>query len=246
MIPKLSLCIPTYKRIDFLLKHIKEYLKNPYIDEIVISDETGEDIEKLKIEFPNESKLKMYSNYNNKLGPFSNKNKVVSYALNEWICLMDSDNFAPTSYYFEPWIRYIQQHGLEYKTVYMPVQTFIQPNHPGFDYISFKDIVFSKENIHLLEQDISVYSCLLNTGNYIFHRQNYLESNQYHYELQNQCDIQDVFFKNALLLLNGSKLKIVPEMRYHHIVHDGSFFTLNRENNYDQVFENVYQIYRKM
>ncbi len=53
-IPKLSLCIPTYNRYDrFLSSNIPKYLLNPYIDEIVISDEDGADIEKIKAAFPN-------------------------------------------------------------------------------------------------------------------------------------------------------------------------------------------------
>jgi hypothetical protein len=41
MTPPLTLCIPTMNRWSFLEKNIAEYLKNPYIDDIVICDENA-------------------------------------------------------------------------------------------------------------------------------------------------------------------------------------------------------------
>ena len=47
-----SLCIPTMDRFDnFLSKYLPKYLENEYINEIVITDENGNDIEKIKKEF---------------------------------------------------------------------------------------------------------------------------------------------------------------------------------------------------
>ena len=94
-----SLCIPTFDRFDsFLSKYLIKYLENEYIDEIVITDENGNDIEKIKNTFPNNSKLKLIQN-DSHLGPFLNKIKVCSIAKNEWIVLMDSDNFADKDYF---------------------------------------------------------------------------------------------------------------------------------------------------
>jgi hypothetical protein len=100
-----SLCIPTMDRFDNYLKtFIKNYLKNPYISEIVISDENGNDALKINQYFPKNieinQKIKIFVN-KNKLGPFFNKLKVCSYATNEWIALIDSDNFADIDYFYK-------------------------------------------------------------------------------------------------------------------------------------------------
>ena len=44
-----SLCIPTLNRFDEYLKiNLPKYLDNKLIDEIIISDENGNDINKIK------------------------------------------------------------------------------------------------------------------------------------------------------------------------------------------------------
>ena len=94
-----SLCIPTMDRYDnFLSKYLPNYLENNMIDEIIISDENGSDIKKIKENFPNHNKLVLIQN-ETKLGPFLNKIKACSYAKNEWIALIDSDNFADDQYF---------------------------------------------------------------------------------------------------------------------------------------------------
>ena len=46
-----SLCIPTINRYDnFLSKYLPLYINNTLIDEIVISDENGNDAKKIKLE----------------------------------------------------------------------------------------------------------------------------------------------------------------------------------------------------
>jgi hypothetical protein len=239
MLPKISLCIPTYNRFHtFLLDNIRLYLTNPYIDEIIISDENGEDIKNFPIYFPNEEKIKLFQN-DRILGAFLNKSKAVSFAKNEWVCLMDSDNFAPQSY-FEAWFEYIKINGLNSKVVYMPIKTIPQPNHGGFDYTEFKNIKLNKTNISY--DTIDTLSCMLNTGNYIINKYNYLESNKYYTELHTMCGAQDVFFKAALLLLYNTTFVLVNNMMYAHIVHDGSYFTTT-SHDFNRAYNMVKNIY---
>jgi hypothetical protein len=47
----LSLCIPTIDRWDFLSVNLPKYLANPYINEIIITDENGNDAKKIKETF---------------------------------------------------------------------------------------------------------------------------------------------------------------------------------------------------
>ena len=236
--PKVSLCIPTYNRFDtFLSNHLKLYLENPYIDEVVISDETGEDSRKIASHFPNVAKLKVHVN-ETILGAFANKNRVVSLASNDWVCLMDSDNYAPPSY-FEAWIDYIQSHQLSMKYIYAPSYTIPQPNHSGFDYTQYQGLQLDGSSIRHLDS----VSVLLNTGNYIVHKENYLASNRFLTQYQTiDMDVQDVIFKALLLFLNHSIFAVVPKMAYAHIVHGDSLF-LKHQGTFDQVYARIKQLY---
>jgi glycosyltransferase involved in cell wall biosynthesis len=215
-------------------------LANPYIDEIVICDENGEDSQKILAQFPNESKIKVYTN-ESILGAFSNKNRVVSLASNDWVCLMDSDNYAPASY-FEAWISYINLNGLSPKKVYLPMYTIPQPNHAGFNYTEFQHLQLDGTTIS--QYNLDTLGCMLNTGNYIFHKQNYTESNRHLAEHQREGvkGVQDVIFKAILLFLNHSTFVLVPNMAYDHIVHDGSLF-LNNVHDFERTYAIIKNIF---
>jgi hypothetical protein len=103
-----TLCIPTIDRFDqFLHRYLEKYLDNEYISEIIITDENGNDIDKIRNVYGENSKLKLYKN-ETRLGPFLNKIKACSLANNEWIVLMDSDNFAYKDY-FQMTKKYIEE-----------------------------------------------------------------------------------------------------------------------------------------
>jgi glycosyltransferase involved in cell wall biosynthesis len=234
MIPKISLCITTYKRFDkFLSTNLPRYLVNPYIDEIIICDENGEDSQKILAQFPNELKMKVYTN-ETVLGAFANKNRVVSLASNDWVCLMDSDNYAPASY-FDAWVSYINLNGISSKKVYLPMYTIPQPNHRGFNYTEFQHLQLDSTSIG--QHNVDALSCMLNTGNYIFHKKNYTESNRYlvEYHQSGVKGGQDVIFKAILLFLNHSTFVLVPNMVYDHIVHDDSLF-INNYHDFAQTY----------
>ena len=75
-----SLCIPTMNRFNnYLSKYLPLYLKNSMIDEIIISDENGNDSKKILERFGENKKIKVYTN-SEILGPFLNKIKVCQYA----------------------------------------------------------------------------------------------------------------------------------------------------------------------
>ena len=133
-----SLCIPTMDRFDnFLKTNLNKYLKNEYIKEIVITDENGEDVKKIKEEFPNNDKLKLFIN-EKRLGPFLNKIKACQKASNEWIVLMDSDNFASKSY-FEIVNNYIVNKNLLKTTILSPCWA-----KPRFNYSHLSGYIFKK------------------------------------------------------------------------------------------------------
>jgi NDP-sugar pyrophosphorylase family protein len=248
MFPKISLCIPTMNRYDeFLSIYIPEYLENPYINEIIICDENGNDKDKIDLKF-NNSKLKTFKN-NNKLGPFLNKINCVLNATNEWICLIDSDNFADLKY-FETLKKYFESNNIDKTTILAP--SFAQPK---FDYTHLEGICITKNNLKEIigkeqslrkknNQDLLV---CMNTGNYFFNK--YIFENldldkesEYIYNTPS-CDV--IYINTLFFEQLNIKFIIVPQLYYLHNVHDGSIFnqTCNQYRYYQQkVFNRFFSI----
>jgi hypothetical protein len=237
---KLSLCIPSKNRWDFLKINLPKYLDNPFIDEIVICDENGEDTKIIQEIYKDNEKIKVYTN-EQILGAFLNKRKVVSLAKNDFVCLMDSDNFAPLSY-FEAWDKYVKENGLRVNSVYCPARTIPQSNHKGFDYRSFIGVYNFEDCKRLFHNETFV--TMLNTGNYIFSKELYLKSlpDDSQKDLENSCKAYDVLFQNYLLLTKGSSfLTVVPNMEYDHIVHSGSYYMETCNQIDSKKFNNLFK-----
>ena len=163
-----SLCIATMDRYDtFLKKNLPKYLTNDLISEIIITDENGNDVKKILEAFPNNDKLALHVN-DTRLGPFKNKHKACSLAKNEWIVLMDSDNFADVDYFITG-KNYIDNNELSKNTILAP--SFAKPN---FDYRQMAGLIYKKGNFKankVVERSKRV-TCdtLMNTGNYIINK----------------------------------------------------------------------------
>jgi glycosyltransferase involved in cell wall biosynthesis len=223
----------------FLSGYIREYLKNPYIDEIVICDETGEDAKKITESFGDNPKVRVFVN-EKCLGAYRNKEKVVSLAKNDFVCLMDSDNFAPESY-FRAWLAYLNGSAPDERTIYMPCRTIPQPNHSGFDYSKFSGRSYTKDTYkHFYHDEPGNVAC--NTGNYILPKKFYTETvpGPVLEHCADTCFGVDVLFKNHILWENGATAVVVPGMDYHHIVHPGSLY-MQTHNHIDLPF--FYSLY---
>jgi hypothetical protein len=225
----ISLCIPTMDRWSFLSVNLPKYLDNPYIDEIIITDENGNDAQKIKETFT-DAKLKVFVN-ESRLGPFFNKRKAASLATNTIVCLMDSDNFAPISY-FEAFYKFLEENPFHESFIYAPSFTFPHTNFPGFDFHNLEEIIIYKVNY----KDIySANPTPFNTGNYIFSKflnDTYTLTDDEVTLAKNSWAV-DVLYNNYLLMTKAdAKIIVVPDMGYEHIVHDGSMYlqTSNRVN----------------
>ena len=163
-----SLCIPTIDRYDnFLINYLPKYINNNLIDEIIINDENGNDVNKIKNSGMDLTKLKLFVN-EKKLGPFLNKIDVCKKAKNVWIALIDSDNFADISY-FEIAKKYINK--LEKELV------ILSPSwaRPNFDYREIENFIYKKGNFLRNRKEerkrrIKNCECCMNTGNYILNK----------------------------------------------------------------------------
>lgn len=216
-----TLCITTLDRFKtFLKKNIPKYLENEFISEIIISDENGNDIKLIQEHFPNVPKLKLFKN-DKVLGPFLNKIKCCKYATNEWIALIDSDNFAHKDYFAVANKYILTANNLVNK------ESIIAPcfASPGFDYRFLSNVILTKNNMKKYYSK-PMFNCFLNTGNYILNK-NLIDNINIDNEAELiQTSACDVKFVNTLFIEQFENLNIhvVENMKYDHVVHDESVY----------------------
>jgi hypothetical protein len=232
-------------RWSFLKIYLPKYLENPHITEIVICDENGNDVKEIQAsEFGTNPKLSLHVN-ETRLGVMRNKHKVASLANQPWICLIDSDNFAPVSY-FDAFIAFLKGGKPDEKTIYAPSRTIPQQSHGGFDYRHLVEFITDKYTMKDMMR-LRLGSCMMNTGNYIFSKALLLASEPSEEEeyLKDCCHAQDVVYQNYLFFTRGGgRLVLVPGMEYDHIVHDGSYWiATNKQTNF-ALFEGLIYNYK--
>lgn len=204
---------------EFLSKYLPKYLENPYIGEIIISDENGNDAKKIKEQLDN-PRIKVFVN-ETRLGAFRNKMNAVSHASFDWVCLMDSDNFAPIEY-FHSWRRVFNPNDLS--MIYSPCMTYPTHNHPGFNWKHIIPDVFTPSTFKEVAKK-HWHNHQLNVGNYIVSKQQYMKGvHPENSDLDVRCRAIDVQYRNYLLFVNGASMKLVEGMVYYHNVHDGSYY----------------------
>lgn len=245
-----SLCIPTLDRFDdFLSRYLVQYLENEYINEIIITDENGEDIEKINKTFPNNSKLILIKN-ESRLGPFLNKIKACSFAKNEWIVLIDSDNFADKDYFVLA-KKYIENVVGNSKNIILAPSKA----RPNYDYSHLSGFIYKKgdfvKNNHLETQTRQSHhspsGVCMNTGNYILNKC-LIDNLNLEYETDNikkssACDV--IYFNTLLFEQLDAHMHVVPGMEYDHVVHRGSIY-LQTCDNYRDFNESVYARYNNL
>lgn len=226
---KISLCIATYKRYaEFLSKYLPKYLNNTYIDEIIITDDdiNGSDkiaIDKFLLNY-RDNRKKQVKTYVNKvrLGPLHNKLKAMSLASNEWICLMDSDNFADIDY-FKAFMTYFNSNrsSIKNETIFAP--SFAKPR---FDYRELEGLVINKSTLSdcvRLDKN-KILKRAMNTGNYIINK-TLIDRFDLSKETVNCEYAADVIYFNTILFEDFDiDFIIVPGMHYTHVVHKGSIY----------------------
>jgi glycosyltransferase involved in cell wall biosynthesis len=216
--PELSVCIPTMRRWDTFLKDtLAHYLQNPYIDEIVVCDETGEDAEHIRTTYP---QVKVYVN-DTQLGAFWNRRQCVQKATHAWVALLDSDNYAPVGY-FEAWNT---QRPHSPSVVYCPIKTLPTPGHNGFDFTSLSSVQLARDNVPALIHHLLV-EMWLNNGNYTINKSTYLSAYDPTYASLVSSDMRAVedMVCSWFIIKAGATLQLVPGMEYYHAVHGGSLY----------------------
>ncbi|MEZ5017645.1 MAG: glycosyltransferase family 2 protein [Flavipsychrobacter sp.] len=91
---KVSICIPAYKRVDFLKRLLESILEQTYKNhEVVITDDSDDDsVEKLLVNYQDKLNI-IYHKNNPALGTPRNWMAAFSYATGDWIKLIHDDDW---------------------------------------------------------------------------------------------------------------------------------------------------------
>ena len=243
---KFTLCIATIERYDnFLSKNLPFYIDNPLINEIIITDENGNDVDKIINSNINKDKLKLYKN-KNRLGPFLNKLSACQYASNEWIALIDSDNFADFNYFNNAY-KYIE-------TLENTKYDIISPSFakPRFNYRHLGNKIINKSNLkEIVNFDIinrgshTSLEVLMNTGNYILNK-NLINDLDLRKEINNlqYSSACDVIYINTLFFEQFNlNFHVLLNLEYDHAIHDDSIY-IKTHNNFKQFNNFIYDRFK--
>jgi hypothetical protein len=220
---KLSLCITTLNRFDvFLNGYIEKYLQflnDGAIDEIIISDENGNDYYKILEKYGDSNpNLRVYKN-KTVLGVFLNKLKVCSYASNNFIALIDSDNFCDIEYFTKS-KKYILNNNLQISE--KPLLLSPSFAKPSFNFKHFENALITRNTIENYE-NMNGFPTLMNLGNYILTK-NITDNITYDTNLLKNlsaCDVQ-YFNLSAFRQFSNLEFHVVKDLEYQHVVHSDS------------------------
>lgn len=207
---QVSICIPTFNRVELLFNSFERVKDNDNVSEIVIVDDVSrEDIYERIVERAKENpKIKLFRNKEN-LDCYKNKYEAIAHATGRWCCLWDSDNEFSFDYLYHLF------QMLEWcdDTAYLP--SFAAPH---FDYRKYEGLTITSDNVAKYMDD-PTFSCMLNTHNHFVNKRFYMKC----WDESTNPHTSDSIYMNYLWLKNGGKLYVVPGLTYQHRVdnHEG-------------------------
>ena len=211
-----TLAITTYNRYELLLESFADVINDERIGEVLIVDDCSNASYWNKIAaLPKfNPKIRVVRQAQNR-GMQQNKADAIALSKNEWVIIFDSDNIIKPDYLdaipddlFRDWI-------------YLP--DFAWPN---FDYRKFSGLEIDRNNVaEVINDDMG--NCMLNTCNYLVHRDLYGEV----YKYSTETKATDTIYMALQWLSVGYKFKVVGGMTYFHRVHPSSGFLENASYN---------------
>ena len=223
---KITLAIPFYNTSKYFKEATELALKSDFVREIIVSDDcsTEEESNNLKniVSELDNDKIKIYRNEKN-LGGFRNKYTTVGHATSEWVYLLDSDNNPA-----EDTLSIIESiENPNSDLCYVP-QT-LKLHKVGEDSweinynFKYEEIGIDEAQDALLKKT-KHFDWLLNTGNFVFNREKYLERLSGGYANLDEpvyaCSIAFSYH----WLDNGGRYKVVPGMSYYHRLRNDSYW----------------------
>lgn len=228
---RITLAIPFYNTSKYFYEAIEYALNNDFVKEIVVNDDCSNENEWDKLNeivySLNENKIKIFRNEIN-VESFRNKYLTVQRSTSEWVYLLDSDNHP-----FENTFDVLKSiEDLDPNICYSPSKLFCKHDESiDYDVISDYtgtikyDIIGIEESKDAIIKRTKLFDWLINTGNYFFNRQIYLDNlkdpfeNYLNYELC--ADTAAAFY---FWLKNNGKVKVVENFHYNHRLRYDSYW----------------------
>lgn len=232
---EITLAIPFYNTSQYFEEAVNYALDNNFVKEIIVNDDcsTEEEWQKLNqvVDTLNNDKIKLFRNEVN-LGGFRNKYTAVKNSSCDWVYLLDSDNH-PT----ENTLSVIQ--GIEdpiENICYCPEKLLLNNAENGYtDEAHYKfryDVVGIEEAKDGIIKRTKWFDWFLNTGNYVFNRNAYLELIKEPFDdEQTELLHADVLAFSYFWLMNGGEFKVVPEFYYNHRLRSASYWNACGSNS---------------
>jgi len=214
----ITIAIPYFNNEKYLEKVLELPLSSDFVSEIIIHDDCSD--RQIESDHP---KIKVYRNDVN-LGAFKNKYLAVSRSSNEWVYLLDSDN-----YFFDNSLDVIKNISPQRGRYYSPSQLHLVDD--GLDVTlngkivkyDFGLIDACRAKFLLLEDNLD-FHWLINTGNFFVNRDDYIESMKKVFEDPNYPYFEAdaiVFCYNWLK--NGNSIEVVENLWYNHTLRSNSY-----------------------
>lgn len=227
-----SLGFLNYNSFSYIEKQLeKNYfnLSNGIIDEIVIQDDCSDnDFEKLKlIETKN---IKIFQN-EKRIKPLLGRVNLLNNCKNEWVLLMDSDNFLDINSFNS----LFSDLNFKDNTIYAP--DFARPK------FNYKTISNFNLDINIVKNNFNYLICFLNVGNYLVPKKKYLEiAKNIDYKFVEYT--MEVLYYNYLWLSSGHFIKCVKDFEYDHTMRNDCF-SYSNDKNFNDIFKILTQLYLK-
>ncbi|WP_034259908.1 glycosyltransferase family 2 protein [Altibacter lentus] len=256
---KISIAIPCYNSANFIQDALRYPILDERVDDIVISDDGSDDFEELsrKVGELNAPKIKIHRNTVNSGGCYKNKAIAASYAKNDWLILLDSDNFFDKNFIDALY----SIHKWEENTFYCPANGMILPHFNFEDFDRRIDFDIFKEHLKgrkvsttprlkflytvffnspkFLQKLISYafmmnksnrFLSLMNDSNYFVNKESFLINHELSKKEKLNPFSADTIFSNFIWLRQNNYMQVVQQMTYFHTVHSESYWVKTMES----------------
>jgi glycosyltransferase involved in cell wall biosynthesis len=233
-ISEITLAIPFYNTSSYFQKAVELALNDDFVKEIVVNDDhsSEEEWEKLNkiVRDLNVSKIKLFRNEIN-VGAFRNKYAAVKNSKCEWVYLLDSDNYPAETTLNA--IRSIK--NPDPNICYAPKKLLVFSNN-GFSLEVLYDFNYKKIGINEAQigsrEGIAWFDWFLNTGNFVFNREEYLKRLQPEIEDERQPAYADCLAFSYHWIRKGGFFEIISGLEHHHRLRDESYWHACGENSF--------------
>ena len=224
---KITLAIPFYNTSQYFLEAVEYALSNDFVEEIVVNDDCSSEDEWNKlneiVNNLNTNKVKLFRNEVN-LGGFRNKYIAVQNSSCDWVYLLDSDNH-PTEETLGV-IKSIENPNPDF--CYIPQTLLLYDKSTGYTNQATYNFKYGEIGIDeaqdALLKKTKLFDWFLNTGNFVFNREQYLQRLKDGYENKNEpvyaCSIAFSYH----WMSKGGSYKVVPGMEYYHRLRSDSYW----------------------